>query len=252
MIEVKNLSKSYGSLQVLKNVSLKVEEGETMVVMGKSGVGKSVLLKQIIGLSKPEEGEVWIKGVETTHLDGQELYEANRDLGMLFQGGALFDSMNVFENTIFHEHYHQHTPLEDLRDIAQRALESVDLKDVLDKSPAELSGGMKKRAALARLIAYRPKMILYDEPTTGLDPITAQVIIDLIIKVNKELNATSIVVTHDIVLAIAVATKIALIDQGEIHIVENPKDFFTHTGNDVIDFFKTILPQQCLDRRFTS
>jgi phospholipid/cholesterol/gamma-HCH transport system ATP-binding protein len=252
VIEVKNLSKSYGSLQVLKNVSLKVEEGETMVVMGKSGVGKSVLLKQIIGLSKPEEGEVWIKGVETTHLDGQALYEANRDLGMLFQGGALFDSMSVFENTIFHEHYHQHTPLEDLRDIAQKALASVDLKDVLDKSPAELSGGMKKRAALARLIAYRPKMILYDEPTTGLDPITAQVIIDLIIKVNKELNATSIVVTHDIVLAIAVATKIALIDQGEIHIVENPKDFFTHAGNDVIDFFKTILPQQCLDRRFNS
>lgn len=143
MIEVKNLSKSYGSLQVLKNVSLKVEEGETMVVMGKSGVGKSVLLKQIIGLSKPEEGEVWIKGVETTHLNGQELYDANKDLGMLFQGGALFDSMNVFENTIFHEHYHQHTPLDDLREIAEKALVSVDLKDVLDKSPAELSGGMK-------------------------------------------------------------------------------------------------------------
>lgn len=249
MIEVKNVSKAFGSLQVLKNVSLRVEEGETMVVMGKSGVGKSVLLKQIIGLSKPEEGEIWIRGVETTHLNGEALYKANKDLGMLFQGGALFDSMSVFENVIFHEHYHQHTPLEHLREIAEAALNSVDLYDVLDKMPSELSGGMKKRAALARLIAYRPSMILYDEPTTGLDPITAQVIIDLIIKVNKELHATSIVVTHDIVLAIAVATKIALIDQGEIHIVENPKEFFTHQGNDVIDFFKTILPQQCLERR---
>jgi len=249
MIEVKNVSKAFGSLQVLKNVSLKIEEGETMVVMGKSGVGKSVLLKQIIGLSKPEEGEIWISGVETTQLTGDALYAANKDLGMLFQGGALFDSMSVFENVIFHEHYHKHTPYENLKEIAQKALTSVDLKDVMEKMPSELSGGMKKRAALARLIAYRPKMILYDEPTTGLDPLTAQVIIDLIIKVNKELNATSIVVTHDIVLAIAVATKIALIDQGEIHIVENPKGFFSHQGNDVIDFFKTILPQQCLDKR---
>lgn len=248
MIEVKNVSKAFGSLQVLKNVSLKIEEGETMVVMGKSGVGKSVLLKQIIGLSKPEEGEIWIRGVETTQLTGDALYAANKDLGMLFQGGALFDSMSVFENVIFHEHYHKHTPYENLKEIAQKALISVDLKDVMEKMPSELSGGMK-RAALARLIAYRPNMILYDEPTTGLDPLTAQVIIDLIIKVNKELNATSIVVTHDIVLAIAVATKIALIDQGEIHIVENPKGFFSHQGNDVIDFFKTILPQQCLDKR---
>ncbi|MFZ4772744.1 MAG: ABC transporter ATP-binding protein [Chlamydiia bacterium] len=250
MIEVKNVSKSYGSLAVLKNVTLKVEEGETMVVMGKSGVGKSVLLKQIIGLSKPEEGEIWINGVETTQLEGEELYEANKDLGMLFQGGALFDSMSVFENVIFHEYYHKRTPLENLRTTAEDALLRVDLKDVMDMTPSELSGGMKKRAALARLIAYRPKIILYDEPTTGLDPLTAQKIIDLIIKVNKELNATSIVVTHDIVLAIAVATKVALIDQGEIHIVEDPKLFFSHQGNEVIDFFKTILPQQCLDRRF--
>ncbi len=252
MIEVKNLSKSYGSLAVLKNVSLKVEAGETMVVMGKSGVGKSVLLKQIIGLSKPDSGEVFIDGVETTHLYGKELYEANRDLGMLFQGGALFDSMSVFENVIFHEHFHNKTPLSELRSIAEDALLRVDLKDVLDKAPAELSGGMKKRAALARLIAYHPKMILYDEPTTGLDPITSQKIIDLIMKVNTELKATAIVVTHDIVLAIAVASRIALIDEGEVHIIEDPKTFFTHTGNDVIDFFKTILPQQCLERRFAS
>ena len=250
MIEVKNVSKSYGSLAVLKNVSLRVEEGETMVVMGKSGVGKSVLLKQIIGLSKPEEGEVWINGIETTQLDGEELYAANKDLGMLFQGGALFDSMSVFENVIFHEHFHKHTPLDSLREIAEAALLQVDLQDVMDKTPSELSGGMKKRAALARLIAYRPKIILYDEPTTGLDPLTAQKIIDLIIKVYKELNATSIVVTHDIVLAIAVATKVALIDQGEIHIVEEPQHFFAHQGNEVIDFFKTILPHQCLERRF--
>jgi phospholipid/cholesterol/gamma-HCH transport system ATP-binding protein len=252
MIEVRNLYKSFGTLQVLKDVSLKVNEGETMVVMGKSGIGKSVLLKQIIGINKPDQGQIFVNEIETTNLYGEALYEANKDLGMLFQGGALFDSMSVFENVIFHESFHKNTPTESLREVAQRALEQVDLKDVLDKVPAELSGGMKKRVALARLIAYRPKMILYDEPTTGLDPITAQVIIDLIIKVNKELNATSIVVTHDLVLAIAVASKIALIDQGEVHIIEDPKAFFSHTDNDIINFFKKIMPHQCLTERFGS
>lgn len=250
MIKVSQLYKSFGQHPVLKNVSLTIEKGETIAIMGKSGVGKSVFIRQMIGLEKPDQGEIWIEDQEITKLSGKSLFDATRQMGMLFQSGALFDSMNVFENVIFHLHLHGSYSDEQLQQIAVQSLKLVDLteEDVLVKMPSELSGGMRKRVALARLIAYKPKILLFDEPTTGLDPITSQVIIDTIIKTRNELNATSVVVTHDIVLAIAVATKIALIDKGEIRIIEKPYDFFNYIGNETIDFFRSITPQQLLKR----
>jgi phospholipid/cholesterol/gamma-HCH transport system ATP-binding protein len=231
MIEVKNLWKQFGSMAVMKGLNLQVNTGETLVILGPSGIGKSVLLKHIIGLTDPDEGTIEVDGVSMSTLKGDQLFKTLRNMGMLFQSGALFDSMNVEQNVAFYltQHGNKETGLpfskDEIRERVEEALQMVGLPDTNKKMPSELSGGMKKRAALARLIAYRPSIILYDEPTTGLDPITAMQINELIVKTQKELKATSIVVTHDMFSALYVGDRLSLIRDGKIAHIATPDDF---------------------------
>ncbi len=231
MIKIKNAWKRFGSLTVLAGMDLTIEEGETLVILGPSGIGKSVLLKHIIGLLKPDEGSIDIDGVMITDLDGAELLKAVHNMGMLFQGAALFDSMNVEENVAFYLHQHRdpHTrhkyPKAEIADHVAHALEVVGMQGTQKKMPSELSGGMRKRVGLARVIVYKPKIVLYDEPTTGLDPVIAMQINELIVKTKEELKATSIVVTHDMFCALYVGDRLALIRDGKIAHLADPDTF---------------------------
>jgi len=197
MIEITDLRKSFGSLQVLRGVNLTVEKGESMTVIGGSGSGKSVLIKHIIGLLFPDKGQVTVAGQVLNDLDEQQLNELRKKFGMLFQMAALFDSLTVWENVGFGLKQHTQLSDEEIRAIATEKLALVGLKDVEDKMPSELSGGMKKRVGLARAIAMDAAIILYDEPTTGLDPIAADAINDLIVDLKKKLGVTSVAITHD-------------------------------------------------------
>lgn len=250
MISVRDLWKSYGKLQVLKGLDLDVLEGETVVVLGRSGVGKSVLLKQIIGIEKPDKGYVEIEGERISNLASGQRYHGRRKMGMLFQGSALFDSMNVGENTAFYLRQHDEGLSEkEIQDRVARALELVGLEGVQSKMPSELSGGMRKRAALARLIVYRPSIILYDEPTTGLDPVTAMQINDLINTTQNELKATSIVVTHDIRSALEVGDRLAFNSDGKIEAIAPKEEFFKLDNPLVHSFFaNAVLSQGYVDQ----
>lgn len=230
MIEIKNLWKRFGKLQVLGGMDLTINEGETLVILGPSGIGKSVLLKHIIGLLKPDKGTVDVNGIRITDLEGADLFKAVRNMGMLFQGAALFDSMNVAENVGFYLNQHptgnsHRYQKGEIADRVTHALELVGLEGTQHKMPSELSGGMRKRAGLARLIVYRPKIVLYDEPTTGLDPIIAMQINELIVKTKEELKATSVVVTHDMFSALYVGDRLALIRDGKIAHIGDPNSF---------------------------
>jgi len=243
MIRVKDIWKRYDNLQVLKGLSLQVQRGETVVILGRSGVGKSVLLRQLIGIEKPDSGLVEVNGFKISELTQNQLYRAVRNMGMLFQSAALFDSMSVGENTGFYlqQHGDPNTGIsltkKERRLRVAEALEMVDLVGTEDKMPSELSGGMRKRAALARLIAYRPRIILYDEPTTGLDPVTAMQINDLIIRTQRELSATSIVVTHDIRSALKVGDRLAFHHDGKIAYIAEKKEFLKTKDPNVQAFF---------------
>lgn len=231
MIKITNLWKHFDKLQVLAGLDLEINTGETLVILGPSGIGKSVLLKHIIGITKPDAGEIDIDGVKISNLKEGELYKAVRHMGMLFQGGALFDSMNVEENTAFYLSQHgdartgKRYSKKETADKVAEALEMVGLGGTQKKMPSDLSGGMRKRAALARVIVYRPSIVLYDEPTTGLDPIIAMQINELIVKTQNELKATSIVVTHDMFSALYVGDRLALIRDGKIAHIAEPDPF---------------------------
>ncbi len=231
MIKVKGLKKRFEGNEVMRGLDLVVESGETLVILGRSGVGKSVLLRHIVGIDKPDAGTIQVDDVMISDLTGQKLFNATRNIGMLFQGAALFDSMNLEENTAFflREHGNLKTGKRyskaEMHDMVNHALEMVGLEGQNEKMPSDLSGGMKKRAGLARLIVYRPDYLMYDEPTTGLDPITAMQINELIVKTQEELNATSIVVTHDPVSALYVGDRLALVDEGKIAYLDKPEAF---------------------------
>lgn len=242
MIVVKDLYKSYGRLQVLKGLNLEVHDGETLVILGRSGVGKSVLLRQIIGIESPDKGTIEINHVEITKLSQNERFKIVKSMGMLFQGSALFDSMNVGENTAFYLRQHDFDlPEEEIQNRVAKALDMVGLKGKQNTMPSDLSGGMRKRAALARVIIYNPKIVLYDEPTTGLDPITAQQINNLINETKKELNATSIVVTHDIRSAMEIGDRLAFHSDGKIIHIAPKKEFLKIQDPLLHDFFENAI-----------
>jgi phospholipid/cholesterol/gamma-HCH transport system ATP-binding protein len=242
MIYVHDIWKRYGKLEVLKGLSLDIYEGETLVILGRSGVGKSVLLKQIIGLETPDKGYIEIDKQRVTDLSLHTKRPHLKRMGMLFQGAALFDSMNVFENIAFYLRQHQPELSEiEVRNRVTRALEVVDLAGIEKKLPSELSGGMRKRAALARLIVYHPQIILYDEPTTGLDPLTSMQINGLINQIKKELHATSVVVTHDIRSALEIGDRLAFHSDGKIIHVAPKKDFLQIDDPILRDFFNNAI-----------
>ncbi len=214
LIDIINLSKSFGSHVVLKDVSLQVEESENFVVFGQSGTGKSVLLKCIVGLLQPDAGEIYIKGTNVLNLSQKELNQARKNIGFLFQGAALYDSMSVRENLEFPLIRNFNFTPKEREEKVKTVLENVSLEEAIDKMPSELSGGMKKRIGLARSIIAEPKLMLYDEPTTGLDPITSKEISSLILELQKSLKMTSIVVTHDLLCAEIIADRAIVLNEG--------------------------------------
>lgn len=237
MIRVYDLWKGYGKLQVLKGLNLEILDGETLVILGRSGVGKSVLLRQLIGIETPDKGYVEVDGTIISYLSPTERFKVTKGMGMLFQGSALFDSMNVADNTAFYLNQHEsYLKPSEIKNRVEEALAMVGMEGTEDKMPSDLSGGMRKRAALARVIVYRPRIVLYDEPTTGLDPITAMQINELILKTQKELHPTSVIVTHDIKSAMEVGDRIAFHYDGKIiHIA--PKEEFLKIKDPLLDAF---------------
>ncbi len=226
MIEVRNLQKSFGSHMVLDGVNFRIDKGESVVIIGRSGGGKSVLLKHLVALLKPDAGEVLIDGENIVPLNERQLLRVRRRFGMLFQGAALFDSLTVAENIAFAFRRDRTLPEKEIAEKVGHVLELVDLPGIENKSPAELSGGMKKRVGLARAIVYQPEIVLYDEPTTGLDPIVSDSIDKLILRVRDRLDVTSVVVTHDMRSARRLGQRIIMLHDQKIYVTGTPDDIF--------------------------
>ncbi len=236
-VEVKNLSKAFGDSVVLDNISLKINEGENVVVFGRSGTGKSVLIKCIVKLLEPDSGEVFIEGENILLLSENKLNEVRKQIGFLFQGSALYDSMSVRENLAFPLIRNFNFTTKEVEAKVKSSLEKVSLEDSIDKMPAELSGGMKKRIGLARTIITEPKLILYDEPTTGLDPITTKEISQLIVELQKDLKTTSIVVTHDLICAKIIASHAVVLKDGKVKYEGNLENLVSTSDPFLRDFF---------------
>jgi phospholipid/cholesterol/gamma-HCH transport system ATP-binding protein len=236
MIEIRGLTKRFGKNVVLDGLDLTVPRGKNTVVIGGSGTGKSVLIKCVVGLLRADAGEILIDGEDVTKMDERELVRVRRKFGMLFQGSALFDSMNVGENVAFALRRLRLYPERQIRDVVEEKLSMVGLRDIQHLMPSELSGGMKKRVGLARAIASEPEILLYDEPTTGLDPIMADVINDLVISLRELLGVTSISITHDMASAYKIADHIAMLYKGKIIEVGTPEEI-RNTRNPVVSQF---------------
>lgn len=236
MIRIVDLHKAFGRKKVLQGVNLDLKRGETLAVIGQSGSGKSVLIKHIIGILRPDKGQIFVDGVEITSLKDDELHKITRRFGMLFQGVALFDSMTVAQNVSFGLERYTDFSQERIQELVAESLDKVGLKGCEELMPQELSGGMRKRVGLARAIAYRPDIILYDEPSTGIDPIRADAINDLINMMKREMNVSTIVITHDIVSAYKVADRIAMLYEGKIVEVAAPEEI-RNSKNPVIQQF---------------
>ncbi|MCX8057008.1 MAG: ATP-binding cassette domain-containing protein [Ignavibacteria bacterium] len=224
MIKVENLYKRFGNHVVLNGVNFSVPEGTTTVVLGRSGIGKSVLLKCIVRLIEPDEGKIFINGIDVSELSIRELNELRKDIGFLFQSAALYDSMTVKENLEFPLIRHTELSEEEIDLRVKEMLRLVGLSEAIDKMPSELSGGMKKRIGLARSLILHPKIMLYDEPTTGLDPVTSKEIAKLIIQMQEKFKMTNIVVTHDMVVALSTADRILLLENGKFIFDGTPEE----------------------------
>lgn len=238
MIELKHIYKIFGGHEVLKDLNLTINTGESMVIIGRSGCGKSVTLKHMIGLLMPDSGEVIIDGVDITKVSPKALDKIRLDFGMLFQGAALFDSMDVLSNVGFQLFEYTNMPYEAVKKRVAECLQRVGLRGIEEVKPAELSGGMKKRVGLARAICMFPKIILFDEPTTGVDPIMGDIINDLIRHLHDTLKTTSITVTHDMKSAYKIADRIAMLYEGRIIEIGTP-DEIKSSKNPVVQQFIT-------------
>ncbi|MCC6239156.1 MAG: ABC transporter ATP-binding protein [Phycisphaerales bacterium] len=238
LIELKNLHKRFGRLVVLDGVDLSIEAGQSLVILGASGSGKSVMLKHIVGLLRPDEGEVWFSGIRIDTLPERQLMPIRQRFGFLFQMGALFDSLTVAENIAFPLIEHTHKSASEIRQIVAERLRMIGLPGIGQKMPADLSGGQRKRVALARAIALEPEVILYDEPTTGLDPIRSDVINELILRLKRQLKITSIVVTHDMQSAFKVADRIVMLADGKL-IADGTPQQIRQSDNPAVQRFVT-------------
>lgn len=241
MIQFKNLVKRFGERTVLKGISFAIEEGEIVFILGTSGTGKSVLLKNLVGLLRPDEGEIWIDGEEVSKFSEEQYLPIRKKCGMVFQHPALFDSLSVFENVAFGLRRHYKLSEEEIEEKVEKALRLVNLSGVEQKRPAEISYGMQKRVSLARTVALEPKILLFDEPTTGLDPVTTTAVNELIRNLSRELKTTSLVVSHDMICALAIADRIVVLDQG--HIVEygTPEELKKSSQPLVQDFLAEVI-----------
>lgn len=239
VIEISNLRKSFGNLEILKDVSLRLNQGENLVVLGKSGTGKSVLIKCIVGLLQSDSGVINVFGNDINTLNRKEMNELKTKIGFLFQSGALYDSMSVKQNLEFPlKRLKKNLRQKEINEKIDEALENVGLADALDKMPSELSGGMRKRISLARTLVVDPMIMLYDEPTTGLDPVTSDEISALINEIQKKYKTSSMIITHDIRCAHATADRVVMLDSGEVY-EEGTLEHFTNSKDKLIQsFFK--------------
>lgn len=235
-IQLEDLHKSFGERHVLRGMSIDVERGESLVIVGGSGTGKSVTLKHIIGLIRPDKGRVIIDGHDITHMKDVELNTFRRRFGMSFQEGALFDSMSVFENIAFPLRRHTKMTEAEIRDRVFECLEDVHLHNVEKKRPSELSGGMRRRVGFARAISLKPEILLFDEPTTGLDPVISDVVAELIMEMDQKLGTTTVTITHDMKVAFKIADRVAMLCNGRI-IEEGTPEEFQASANPVVQQF---------------
>lgn len=243
MIEYKNIVKRFGSRTILKGISFSVAQGEILFILGTSGTGKSVLLKNTVGLLTPDEGEIWIDGQEVSKFSEEQFFDVRKKCGMVFQQPALFDSLTIYENVAYGLRKHYNYSEEIIREKVQKALQLVNLINVEQKLPTELSYGMQKRASLARTVALEPKILLFDEPTTGLDPITTTAVNQLILDLSRKLKTTSMVVSHDMQCALDIADRIVVLDQGLIVDQGTPEQMMKSEQALVKDFLAEVLAQ---------
>lgn len=240
MIKLINVTKKFGAKVALNNINLEIADGETLAIIGGSGSGKSTLLRLMIGLIKPTSGEIWIGNDEISRLDEKAMMRVRLRMGMVFQYSALFDSMTVGDNVAFGLVEHTNFSREKIQSIVREKLRQVGLEGIENRMPSELSGGMKKRVSLARAIAFGPEIIFYDEPSSGLDPVTTNTIDELIIETQRALNVTSIVVTHDMVSACRIADRIAMVYNGDLIAIDTPDNFKKIQDDRVKAFFRLI------------
>ena len=236
VVEIEHLEKSFGKNKVLKDISLTIKKGENLVVLGRSGTGKSVLIKCLVGLIDPDKGEIKLLGTNIKHLKDKNLDEIRKKVGFLFQSAALYDSMTVRENLEFPLRELASKPKEEKDQLVLEALQNVGLAAAIDKMPSELSGGMRKRVGLARSLIMKPELILYDEPTTGLDPITSKEISQLILEMQKKFQTTSIIITHDVECARITANRIIIIKEGLV-VAEGTFDELSKSEDEWISSF---------------